>query len=110
MFAEHREDLHRLVDVLPESELPKARSYLRFLYEVDADPLLQALTTTPDDDEPVSADEEEAVRAARAAIARGETTPWRAPGTASIVLASGPAGFPPHRQSVTTRRVSPQLP
>jgi hypothetical protein len=76
MAAQPREDLHRLVDTLPESEVPKARSYLRFLHGVGADPLLQALMEAPEDDEPVTEEEEAAVREARAAIERGETAPW----------------------------------
>ena len=46
-----REALHRIVDDLPDSELPAARRVLGAL-RATADPVLQALLSAPADDEP----------------------------------------------------------
>jgi hypothetical protein len=71
-----RKDLHDLIDDLPANLLPKARSYLRFLREVETDPLRDALLSAPEDDEPLTADEEAMIREADEAIKRGEIVPW----------------------------------
>lgn len=53
--------LHRPVDELPESEL---------------EPLLRALRSAPEDDEPETPEEAAAVQTARKEVDRGETVPW----------------------------------
>ena len=58
-----KDDLHRLVDELPEDELPAAKRFLQYLYDM-TDPVLRALIESPEDDEP-EIDEE------RAAVAEG---------------------------------------
>lgn len=67
-----RADLHRLVDELPEACLEIAAVYL----ERAQDPWSAPPGTVEWDDEPVTAEEEAAVAAARAEIARGEGIPW----------------------------------
>ena len=57
-----REELHRLVDHLPESEVPTTRKLLRAL----VDPVELAIMTAGEDDEPEGDAEREAVRAALA--------------------------------------------
>jgi hypothetical protein len=58
-MATTREQLHEMVDALPADQFDAARHALWIL-------------TIPDDDEPVTDEEREAVRAGREAYARGE--------------------------------------
>ena len=67
-----KEDLHRLVDKLPESEVPAAERYLEYLSVARQDPFLRALLNAPLDDEPETEDERAAMAEARAALERGE--------------------------------------
>ena len=55
-----RQELHTLLDRLPESGIPAARDYLRTL----VDPVESALAAAPDDDEPLSEHERTAIEAA----------------------------------------------
>jgi hypothetical protein len=71
-----KEWLHRLIDALPEPVLDKAEDLLRGLQERAADPLIRALATAPEDDEPETKEERAAVIEARAAAARGKVEPW----------------------------------
>jgi hypothetical protein len=73
-----REHLHRLVDDLPESELHAAARFLAYLRDVASDPLRRLLDEAPADDEPLTAEEEEALRAAREDVRRGDVLPWEA--------------------------------
>jgi hypothetical protein len=52
-----KEELHRLVDRLPDSEARAAVRYLEYLCDLGADPVLQALREAPVDEEPISAEE-----------------------------------------------------
>ena len=67
-----KQELHILVDALPESALAEAGATLERL----ADPLLLALLTAPEDDEPEDDEERAAVAEARAEFKRGEWEPW----------------------------------
>ena len=67
-----KETLHRLVDKLPESEVPAAERYLEYLSVARSDPCLQALMNAPIDDESETEDERAAVAEARAALRRGD--------------------------------------
>lgn len=66
-----KERLHWLIDHLSENEWAEAE---RVLTEIAAgdDPVLRALLNAPDDDEPETDEEREAVREAMARIASGE--------------------------------------
>ena len=66
-----REDLHHLVDRLPEGELPAVRSYLRYVAEVAIDPVLRTLLNAPLDDEPETEAERRAVAEAKEDLAAG---------------------------------------
>ena len=67
-----KEQLHRLVDHLPESEVPAAERYREYLSVARQDPFLQALMNAPVDDEPETEEERAAVAEARAALERGQ--------------------------------------
>lgn len=67
-----KENLHKLVDELPESELAVAKRFLEYLRDAGSDPLLRALAAAPVDDEPVTAEDLAAIREADEAIARGD--------------------------------------
>lgn len=68
-----REELHELIDKLPEREIPTVRGLLRYLA---GDPLLRALAEAPIDDEEETEKERAAVAEGRAEIARGEVYSW----------------------------------
>ena len=70
-----KDDLHRLVDELPTTELHGAKRYLEYLRNM-SDSLLQALMEAPEDDEPTTPEEEESVEQARQEYLRGEARPW----------------------------------
>ena len=71
-----KEELHRLVEALPESELGTARRFLEYLRIAARDPLLCALIEAPDDDEPSSAEEDSEVAEAWEEYRRGLARPW----------------------------------
>jgi hypothetical protein len=71
-----KDDLHRLVDELPEGELHAARRYLEFLKGLSEDPLLEALENAPWDDEPETPEEAAAVEEARKEYRKGKGRPW----------------------------------
>ena len=67
-----KEELHRLVDELPESELPAAQRFLRYLNEMARDPVLRALMEAPIDDEPLTEGEAARIRLGEEAADRGD--------------------------------------
>lgn len=70
-----REDLHRLVDELPESELEPAHRYLDFLRREGDDSFDRLLKSAPVDDEPRTPDEDAGAAEARQQYLRGEVVP-----------------------------------
>ncbi|MBI2918236.1 MAG: hypothetical protein HYY01_09595 [Chloroflexi bacterium] len=65
-----REELHRLVDELPQREVQAARRYLEYLRNL-GDPVLRAFMEASEDDEPETPEERTAVAEARADFAAG---------------------------------------
>ena len=61
-----REELHRLIDEIPENEIPSVRSYLRWLKDESADPVRYALDQAPIDEEPETEEERQAVEEGKA--------------------------------------------
>lgn len=70
-----RAALHELVEQLPESELRTAERFLAFIRDL-ADPVERLLEDAPEDDEPLSPDEESAIAEGWEACRRRETRPW----------------------------------
>ena len=68
-----RAELHDLVEALPDEELSAARRYLKFLGSGETDHLQWTLDTAPEEDEPVSPDEDAGVVEAWQEYLRGET-------------------------------------
>jgi hypothetical protein len=66
-----RDNLHKLIDELPEADLPTAERVLEAL-RATADPARQALDSAPDDDEPESDEETAAVATAWEEHRKGE--------------------------------------
>jgi hypothetical protein len=64
-----RDDVHHLLDELPDDILPHVARQLAALRD---DPLARLLLTAPLDDEPETEEERAAVQEAREAAARGE--------------------------------------
>lgn len=81
MAVVERERVKKLVDLVPAKDLDATACILRGLVAASADPFLVALANAPEDDEPVSEEEAEAVRLSREQAARGEMIPdaelWR---------------------------------
>ena len=71
-----KDDLHRLVDALPEQELHAALRYMEYLRDVDSDQFVRALMEAPEDDEPLTAEEAEGAEEAWQEYLRGEARPW----------------------------------
>lgn len=71
---ESRDEIHRLVDALPERQAILAKRLLEVLLEEAKaeDPLLRALYNAPIDDEPVMSEEDESVKEALQAVSGGE--------------------------------------
>ena len=67
-----RENLRRLVELLPERDLDAAERVLEGLIALEQDPVRLAIANAPYDDEPVTPEEEAAVQRGRAQAARGE--------------------------------------
>lgn len=63
MEAKAKERLYRLIDRIPDGEVHTAERFLEYLTTSD-DPVMRALMNAPEDDEPVTPEEEEAVREA----------------------------------------------
>lgn len=66
------DQLHELVDQLPDGELDAAYGFIEYLRH-HGDPLLKKLMDAPVDDEAVTEEEEALVAEAREELARGET-------------------------------------
>ncbi len=71
-----KEALHRLIDQLSDSELETAQRLLEALPKMAEDPLLRAFMEAPEDDEPLSPEDEAAIEEGKAEIRRGEGVPW----------------------------------
>ena len=71
-----KEDLHRLVDELPESMYISARRQLERLRNVDEDPYYVALMNLPIDDEPDTPEEAAYDEEGWQAYLRGEGRDW----------------------------------
>jgi hypothetical protein len=67
-----RDEVHALVDALPESELRTAQRFLRYLWWESDDALATLLRSAPVDDESVTEEEEAGAAEARAEIAGGD--------------------------------------
>lgn len=76
-----KEEIHRIVDELPDGELLPARRFLEYLRNLNEDPLARLLENAPIDDEAETSEELQAVREGRSELARGEVVPdeelWR---------------------------------
>ncbi len=67
-----REEMHRLIEQLPESEIKPALRYLRYLRELGEDELLKKLMSAPIDDEPETEEELNGLRQARRELGSGD--------------------------------------
>jgi hypothetical protein len=65
-----RERVHQLVDDMHAGELETVETFVEFVHE-RGDPVLRKLMNAPYDDEPVTPEEEEAVREALEDVAAG---------------------------------------
>lgn len=77
MATEVKERLHRLVDSLPSDELHSAERYLEFLAR-HGDPFVQTLLNAPEEAEPLSAGDREALDGGRRALDEGDVVTDRA--------------------------------
>lgn len=63
-----RDQMRRLIDTLPDDQIPAASAASEHI----TDPVTRALLLAPEDDEPLTDEDIEALREAEEAIARGE--------------------------------------
>ena len=68
-----REELHRLVDELPEADLYSAKRFMAYLRNTQS-PWLQKLLDAPYDDEPLTDADQEALKEAYADRAAGRVS------------------------------------
>jgi hypothetical protein len=71
-----KQDLHQLIDELPEWALPDAERLLGPLRSSCTDPVLRAFMEAPLDDEPETPEELAAMEEAREDIRQGRLVPW----------------------------------
>ncbi len=67
-----KDDLLRLVEALPETELHSARRYLEYLRDA-GDPFMRKLLEAPEDDEPITPEDDNAAEEAWEEHLRGES-------------------------------------
>lgn len=68
-----REELHRILDQIPEEEIPGVRRYLKYIRDVAIDPVRRALENAPLDDEPLADEERERLHSAEEDFKHGRT-------------------------------------
>ena len=71
-----KDELHQLVDDLPESEMHAALRFLEYLRDQRNDPFVQALMDAPEDDEPDTPEEQQAADEAWQEYLSGKARPW----------------------------------
>lgn len=72
-----RDALRRLVDELPERELEAAARFLEYLRDSEPeDPFEHSLAEAPEDDEPLTPEDEEHIRQGLEEYRRGAGRPW----------------------------------
>lgn len=67
-----KDDLHRLVEALPEKKIAAAKKLLESLLSQAGDPWTEFLKNPPIDDEPLTEDDLKAIEAAEKDIAEGK--------------------------------------
>ena len=73
LLPDRRERLRRLVEYVPEADLPAAERYLESL--VGPDPVIRAMVNEPWDDEPFTEEQRKAVEEAERDLAEGNVIP-----------------------------------
>ncbi len=73
-----KDEIHGIVDALPESELLEVRRFLRYLQLTSTDRVLRVFLDAPEDDEEETSDEAAAVSRAWDEYRGGEARPWSA--------------------------------
>jgi hypothetical protein len=71
-----KEALHRMIDDLPQDKITAAERLLEGLRSDHVDPLVLALLSAPEDDEPITAEEEASAGEAWQEYLRGAARPW----------------------------------
>jgi hypothetical protein len=72
-----KEDVHRLVDELPDDELPSAQRLLESLLAKEQDTLVRHLMQSPIDDEPDTPEERASDEEGWQEYLRGEGRDWK---------------------------------
>ena len=70
------EELHRIVDELPESEMLVALRFLEYLRNLGSDPFLRALMQAPEDDEPYDIEDQKASDEEWEQYLQGDVRSW----------------------------------
>lgn len=72
-----RADLHRILDEIPETEIPGVRRYLEYVRDVSLDPVQRALKNAPLDDESITNEESTRIVSANEDLNAGRTISTR---------------------------------
>jgi CHAD domain-containing protein len=70
-----KDRLHELVDALPESRVEAANRLLECLVSKECDPVMLAFLNAPEDDEPLTEEDLQAIEEAEEDIRQGRTRP-----------------------------------
>ncbi|MBM3747427.1 MAG: hypothetical protein FJW34_16705 [Acidobacteria bacterium] len=71
-----KEELHQLIEALPEADVHAARRFLEFLSSANDDPFLRALREAPEDDEPIGSEEDRSAQEGWEEYRRGQAREW----------------------------------
>ena len=74
-MAMSKDDLHQLIEELPDAEVHAAARYIQFLW-TNRDPFIQALLEAPLDDEAETEEEQNAADEAWQEYLDGKARPW----------------------------------
>lgn len=79
MAEADKQELHQLVESLPIKEIKAAKRFLEFLLSRtgEEDPVLDALLSTPEDEEPLETLEIAGIREGMLDIEQGATRSWK---------------------------------
>jgi hypothetical protein len=69
-----KRELRNLIDRLPEAEVPAAQRFLEYLCDLD-DPVVRAFRNAPEEDEPITGEEDKAAAEGWEQYRRGEARP-----------------------------------
>lgn len=71
-----KEKLHRIIDLMPDNEIPAVQRFVEFIMEKVNDPMLLTLALAPIDDEPLTEEEIKESEEGWQEYIEGKGIPW----------------------------------